>query len=702
MRRLAELTEVDLRTLPVAATFVATGEITWQEELARECAQGGMHARRVIWPIREAIGATRRATPLASTRRRSNGEFEWFALIDRTRERVLVTLEEGSSRWMGVDALLAWLGESDLDAPRSWVLVESRFPSAIVPDGDGQASKHFDPKRPFRRLVELLRPDHEDLWAFLLFASLIGGLTLATPIAVQQLVNSIAFGGLIQPVVVLALLLFAVLTFSAMLSAIQAFVAEMIQRRMFVRVVIDVAERLPRVRMSAFDLSHGPELVNRVFDVVTIQKVGSQLLLEGTAVLLQTVVGLIVLSFYHPLMLGFSGLLIAGILIVMLVMGRGAVHTAVEESKTKYAVVQWLEELARHPSTFRESAERGYARRRADALASGYVRARQTHYRIVLRQYGGALALQVMASSAALALGGVLVVQGQLTLGQLVAAELIITVIVAAVAKFGKQLEGFYDMLAAMEKLSRIMDLPLERESGGDLEARVEPARVALTGIDFSYESHGVLKHFELEIEPGERLAVQGAMGSGKSSLLDLLAGLREPSSGWISLDGKDYRDIRLEALREAVALVREPEIFNGTILENLRVGRDQLEYAEILETLDEVGLLEEIRALPEGLETLLATGGRPLSQVGIARLMLARALLGRPRLLLIDRGLEHLDEVACARICEVLFAPSAPWTLVVVSERSDVLDRCTRRIALGAPEVWSDGFHPAGRDRVA
>ncbi|MBW2426510.1 MAG: ABC transporter ATP-binding protein [Deltaproteobacteria bacterium] len=688
MRRVAEATGTPFEPSASARADEAPPSDVWQLALEAECAAHGMHARRVLWSPKEAFGAAAPGAALVTARSGPGGP-EWLAIVGRRERRVLTVQGDGSTRWLTLDGLMEWLAvDGAVHLPLSWMSVEGRFPSAMrlgPRAGDAHAGAS-----PFSRLLDMLQPDQTDLWAIVLFAALIGGLTLATPIAVQQLVNSIAFGGLIQPVIVLALLLFAVLAFSAVLSAVQAFVAELIQRRIFVRVVIDVAERLPRVQTQAFDLHHGPELVNRVFDVVTIQKVGSALLLEGTAVLLQTIVGLIVLSFYHPLMLGFSGLLIIGI-VVVLAMGRGAVDTAVEESRAKYDVVGWLEELARHASIFREADQRDFARDRADALAAAYVGARRNHYRIVLRQLCGALALQVIASSVLLALGGMLVVQGQLTLGQLVASELIITVIVAAVAKFGKQLENYYDLLAAMDKLGTLLDLPLERERGDKLESEARPATLELGGLSFGYGSTKIFEDFELRINAGERLAVEGAMGSGKSALLDLLFGLREPQAGFIAIDGHDYRDLRLESLRSRAALVREPEIFSGTIRDNIRVGRLEFGNEEILGALDAVGLLEAVRAMPDGIETRLSTDGRPLSQVQVDRLMLARALVNRPQLLLVDRALDNLDDDARRRICDLLFDDAAPWTLVVVSGREDVLARCTRRLRLGSPEVWRE-----------
>lgn len=721
IRRLVELTTVQAPATTIVSPVHPDRQMTWQELLECQCEALGMRGRCVSWTVREAFGAAGASTPLVSRRSDPRGG-EWLALVGRSERRVSLLAQDGSTRQLSLPELETRLGE-DAGTVRSWVVVENRFPFSIQPSGppgshpgvgDGSSVSH-DPSHapshdaghgvagvaggrgqsahasPFRRLLGLLRPERKDLWAIALFAAIIGALTLATPIAVQQLVNSIAFGGLIQPVVVLALLLLAVLAFSAVLAGLQAYVAELVQRRIFVRVVLDVAERLPRVHARVFDRHHGPELVNRVFDVVTVQKVGSLLLLEGTSVLLQTTVGLIVLSFYHPLMLAFSGLLITGILIVVVVMGRGAVGTAIAESKAKYDTVGWLEELALHASTFRTREQRGYALDRVDRLASAWIGARTEHYKIVLRQLGGALTLQVLANSALLALGGVLVVQGQLTLGQLVASELIITVIVAAVAKFGKQLEHFYDLLAAIDKLSILIDLPLERTDGNDLSARQGPATVEMTGVDFGYGPRMLFDGIDIRIEAGERLALEGAMGTGKSTLLDLLYGLRQPSDGFITIDGDDYRDLRLESLRSQIALVREPEIFSGSIRENIRVGRYQFSDDEIRQALDAVGLLEEVRELPQGIETRLAPTGRPLSQVQASRLALARAILARPRLLLVDRALEDLDRTARERICDMLFDSGQPWTLVVVSEREDVLARCTRRLTLGSPEVWRD-----------
>ncbi len=668
-----------LRDPPAAG---APAPATWQECLERACEGADLRTRPVLLSAREAIGTAFPQVPLVTCR--PHARSEWIILWERLRGRGRVTSAGAPDRWLEPAELAAALGMPGPDDPLGWMAVEPRFPALGSGGTHAEASER---QPPFRRLVELLRPERPDLLAVVLFGIVIGGLTLATPVAVQQLVNTVAFGGLVQPVVVVALLLFGGLAFSAVVSALQAYVAERIQRRVFARVVLDLAERLPRVRMGAFDAQHGPELVNRLFDVVTVQKVGAMLLLDGTAVVLQTLVGLLVLSFYHPYMLGFSVLLVASIAFVTLVLGRGAVSTAIYESKAKYAVAGWMEELVRHPAAFRSIASRGYALGRADRLVGTYLEARRRHYRIVLRQLSGALGLHVLASSGLLALGGGLVVAGQLTLGQLVASELILTAIVAAFAKLGKQLESYYDLLAAVDKLGEMFDLPLEREGGSPLVAPERPATVEVRDLTFSHGEQPALSGVSLRIEPGERVALLGPAGSGKSTLLDLLAGLRAPSKGSVALDGQDLREIRLEELRDRIAILREPEVFAGTVIDNVRVGRSHLPSTAVDEVLAEVDLLDEVRALPDGIRTQLATDGAPLSQGQVARLMLARALLGRPRLLLLDQALVSIDEGRKA-VLDALFRPDAPWTLVVSSQWPDLLGRCTRFLELDKGRV--------------
>jgi ABC-type bacteriocin/lantibiotic exporter with double-glycine peptidase domain len=688
-RRLVESALSSLGLDPVEALGrVAPGRAapaaTWQETLEEALAALPLRTRATFLSAREALGAASAQMPLVTVRAHPTRGPQWIALVDRIGGRTHALVSGAEDRWTRPRDLADLLGLQSPDDPVPWMLVEPLLPAGATASPGGTMKK----LSPARRLLALAHPDRQDLWTVVLYAIVIGALTLATPIAVQQLVNSVAFGGLIQPVVVLALLLFAVLAFSAVLTALQAYVAEQLQRRVFVRVTMDVAQRLPRVRIDAFDRQHGPEIVNRIFDVFTVQKEGAALLLDGTTVVLQTVVGLLVLSFYHPLMLGFSALLVASIAFVVTVLGRSAVPTAVAESNAKYAVAGWLEELARHPVAFHNSGGRAFAIDRADRLASTYITMRHQHFRIVLRQISGTLGLQVLASSLLLGLGGALVVDGQLTLGQLVASELIITAIVAAVAKLGKHLESLYDLLAAADKLGVLFDLPLEEDTGRTIPRADAPAAIEAHAVSCELEGRTVFRELSLRVDSGDRIALVGPTGSGKSVLLNLITGLRRPSSGYITLDGVDIRLHRLDALRECVASVGEAEIFSGSVLDNVRMSRVGISAADVDAALSRIGLAEEIRALPDGLDTPLSTDGWPLSPGQVACLMLARAIVARPRLLLLDEAFANIEEPLRKKVLDGVFSADTPWTIIAVSDRPDVLRRCSRMIEIPSGET--------------
>lgn len=539
---------------------------------------------------------------------------------------------------------------------------------------------------PWQRLRAVLAPERGDLWVVLLYGIAVGVLSLVVPIAAQSLVNTAAFGTLLQPVVVLALVVFGMLVLAGGLRGLQVTVAERLQQRLFARMAIDVAHRLARTRQAAWDEHRGTELVNRFLDVMTIQKATALILLDGFALVLQAVIGMGLLALYSPFLLGFDVLLLAGMAFVIFGLGRGAVRTSVEESYRKYEVVAWLEELARVPLAFHGPHGAALALRRADDATLAYLEARQDHFRVLLRQVLGSLALQALASALLLGLGGWLVARQQLTLGQLVAAELVVTPVVSSFAKIGKYLESLYDLLAAVDKVGHLFDLPLEREGGEPLPANpARPASLRMQDVTLAATGPGrpVLEGVTLEVAAGSRVAVMGRHGTGKSLLTSLALGLRTPNQGAVELDGVDLREVRVEDVRSQVALVRGITLFEGSLLDNVRVGREALSLHEVREALAAVRLLEEVAALPEGLQTRLSGGHLPLSTGQAQRLMLARALAGKPRLLVLDEALDSLDADVRTQVLDTVLAPGAPWTVLLTTHVPELAARCERVVRL-------------------
>ena len=559
--------------------------------------------------------------------------------------------------------------------------------AGTTPPAQGGAGGVGTGMHPFTRLRGLIRPDRGDIFAVTLYAVAIGILLLATPIAVQALVNFVALGGALPPLLVVASLLFLGLFFAGLLLAAQAWAVERLQRRVFVRLVGDLAARLPRVDQRIHDERHAPELVNRFFDVLTIQKVGSFLLLDGLSILLSVLVGLVVLAFYHPLLLAFDIVLL--VIIAALVFGplRKGTRSALVESKSKYEVVSWFEEVARNPHVFKAGGAEHWVEARADGLAHKYLDARAAHFRVVFSQIVGALSLQVVASTALLGIGGFLVMDGALTLGQLVAAELIVTVVVGSVAKMGKHLEGYYDLMAATDKVGQLIDLPAEADSGETLPAGATEG-TALDLVDVSWTRPHAPPLFDglnLRVEPGERLGITGPSGAGKSLLLELLWGLRPPPHGSLRIDGVDLRELAPRELRRHSHLVADPiEIVVGTLRENVTLGRPHVTDEDIRVALEAVGLTDRVGLLPDGLDSPLHSSGHPLTGGEVRRLVLARALADSPRLLMVQDVLDHLDPEAREELCDTLFDPERRHTLLVVSNSSEVLSRCDRVLELG------------------
>lgn len=538
---------------------------------------------------------------------------------------------------------------------------------------------------PWRRLRAFLALERADIWIVVVYAVAIGLLNLATPVAVQALVNTVAFASLLQPIVVLTVLLALGLGGYAALRIAQIWAVETVLRRVFVRALVDVGRRLARLDPGARG-ARPTELMHRVFEAPLIQKSLAVLLLDGTALVLQTLVGFALLAAYHPLLLAFSLALLLLLSFVVFVIGRGAMTSALAESAAKYEAVEWLERVSALPTAFRSGRGRDLALARIDTLAARWLAARRHHFRRLGAQHVGGAAIAVLGNTALLGLGGVLVLRQQLTLGQLVAAELVVAALSAAFLSLGNKLESLYDLTASVTKLAHVTDAALERDAGA-APVVCGPAAIDLVEVDFAHvDRPPLLRGVSLALAPREHLVVVGAAATGKSTLLDLVHGTRAPLRGRILIDGLPLAQLDLAALRDDVALVRGVELVSDTILGNLRLTGGQPDLGAVEGALRTVGLDRLVVDAPAGLDTRIDPDGAPLSRSEARRLVLARALLGRPRLLLLDGALDGLGlgDAALARLLDVVFADDAPWTAMVVSADPRVLTRARRQLALG------------------
>ena len=535
------------------------------------------------------------------------------------------------------------------------------------------------------RVFRVLHGERRDVAVIFVYALAVGLCSLAIPVGVQSVVNSVAFGVVLQPLVVITALVGGVLLFSGILRILQLIVVEILQRRLVVRLSLSLADRIPHVEFEQFQSKFGPEYVLRFLETFSAQKNIASLLLDGIALFFQVAVGLVLVSFYHPFFLAFAIILSIFLALLVTPLGIGAIKTSIRASDAKYDVATWLQDLARVPMLFKSNRGDAFALERADQLVSTYLNWRRKHFHVLLRQVIGSVTIQVLASTLLLGLGGWLVMKQQLTLGQLVAAVLVVGVILSGVAKLGRYLDKFYELCASVAKLDALFDVPTEKQSGSFFSPGGEPASLVITNLLVRHESDArpTLSDLSLQIQPGDKVAVLGQNGSGKSTLANCIYRITTPKAGRVEIDGHDVRAVHPLELRSEIALTRGLDLFHGAIEENLTLSREGLAATRVREALSMVGLLEDIYSLPDGLQTILKGQAEPLSRGQAARLVIARAILMDPRLLIIDGVLDGIDENTVGGLLANITGPTAPWSLLVLTHESDIVRRFSKAYRL-------------------
>ncbi|WP_395088976.1 peptidase domain-containing ABC transporter [Armatimonas sp.] len=546
------------------------------------------------------------------------------------------------------------------------------------------------------RLLKLLSEDKSDLGVLAVYTVVTGLLGLAMPLAVQSLVNSVA-ASTVQPLVVLSLLVLMGLLAAGWLSLLQLSLVETLQQRLFARSALKIARNLIHSTSRALYGTYAPELANRFFDVLTVQKSLAKLLLDGLAAALQAVVGLVVLAFYDKsgLLLGFDVLVLLTIGFVIFPLGINGLRTSLAESAEKYHLAGWLEELARCRLSFKLHGTPEFLLSHAENRVAAWLRERRRHFTVTFRQEAGNQLFTALASAGVLAIGGYLVVQRELTLGQLIAAQLIVANVLKGTDKLLRQAETLYDLLTGLDKTGYLTDLETEREGGHDIPSSPSGgAKVLVNDVHFTYPGgREVLSGLSLSLAPGERISLVGASGTGKSTLASLLGGLEEASFGLIEINGVELRGASLGRLRELVNIMSyEDAIFEGTIEDNIRMGRQSISSEQVRWAIELAQCVDELAALPEGLQTRLVPGGGNLSRGQAQRLLIARAIVDKPELLIFDEAFTGLDENTTLAILDGLFAPDNPWTIIDISHEGPVVTRASKIYVLADGKIAESG----------
>lgn len=552
---------------------------------------------------------------------------------------------------------------------------------------------------PIKRFWRLILADKKDVALILIYAVAVGLLSLTLPLGVQAIVGMISGGLLLQPVVVLIIFVILGTLFSGLLQIYQMKVVEIVQQRVFTRAAFEFAFRIPRIRLEAVDKYYAPELMNRFFDILTIQKGFAKLLTDFSTSLLNVLFGLILLTFYHPFFVFFDLLLIAIVILVFRLTGPRGLRTSLAESDEKYKVAHWLEEMARTMISFKNAGFTNLGMNRMDKHVTQYLKNRKQHFNVLIGQFSSIVVFKTFITGGVLIIGSILVIDRQITLGQFVATEIVIVTIMVGVEKIIMSLESIYDVLTAAAKVGKVTDLPLDPNQGVHMRIQPMPIGVRLSTYHLTYKYPGnkspSLKDISFDFEAGSRVALVGNPGSGKSTLLRIMSGVLHDYEGAVEYDGVLLKDLNGSSLRDQLGeALNDGEIFDGTLIENLTVGKSRLQIEDLKWAIEAAGLSDFVRKCASGLNTELLAAGGQLSTNIRRKIVLARSLAERPRLLLLDDGFVPLEEFTNNSLLPFLFDKKMFWTVVAATAHPDYVQRADRIIVLDEGKILFNGTY--------
>jgi putative ABC transport system ATP-binding protein len=531
----------------------------------------------------------------------------------------------------------------------------------------------------------LLRLERRLLALVVSYSLAIGLFALIVPLTVQELTNTFAFA--IQPVTIVTLagVMIAALLFVGAFRSLQYYAVEVLERRLFARVAIGMAQQIPHLQVLGFK----PRYANHFMETVFMQRALSVLLVDLINVVVGGAVGMTILVFYHPYFLLYNALLLAGFGIVFL-LSHGGLKATIEMSHAKYDTLHWMQEISYNLLHFKATDSRAILMQRTDELVGKYVERRQTRFGILIRQYLGSVGWQAIAHGGLIATAAWLLSIGQLTLGQLVAAEVVVSGLLASFDEVVKRMGHIFYFMTGLSELDFVLSLPKDQESSGLSVPLPDPTvhGIRLTCKDLTVHHPGVpaiFERFNVEVTPGEKIGIYASSTVAKTALARVLSGLEAPTNGLIRYNGVDLRHIDMSAINRCRGFMIDSQLtlFEGTIEDNIVLGRSYIPYSDVRWALRFAELEEDVDALPQGLKTHIRAPGKILAPTHIMRILLARAVLARPQIMIFDGTLHTLQPVLRETLLRRLCSKDEPWSVIFVSNDPNLTPHVDRRLIL-------------------
>lgn len=559
---------------------------------------------------------------------------------------------------------------------------------------------------PLARFWRLLKPDHKEIKNVYVYAVFMGLISLSLPLGIQAIINLIQGGQVSTSWIILVVVVILGIAATGVLQIFQLRITENLQQKIFARAAFEFAYRIPRIKLDALYKKYAPELANRFFDILTVQKGLSKILIDFSSATLQILFGLILLSLYHPFFILFSLILILLVFAIITFTAQKGLTASLKESKHKYRIAHWLEELARTNVTFKLSGESDIPLNRTDSRLGQYLESREVHFGVLVQQYSLMVIFKVLVATGLLAIGGVLVFEQQMNIGQFVGAEIIILIVLSSVEKLIMSMETIYDVLTGLEKMGQLTDMELDKLGGVSLAKEENPLglEVVLKNVSFTYPGHhkATLNGLSLNIESGESIMITGYNSSGKSTMLSMISGLYEPQEGNLSFNGLPKGNIDLNELRLAIGnCVDAEQLFEGTLLENISLGRASATFENVKWAANNVGLKEFVNEQEEGFDTTLDPEGRRLPASIIKKIILARSIVHKPKLLLLKDALQYLVQPERNQIIDFLTSKKHGWTLIAISTDHYLAQKCDKIAMISEGTVEHTGSYNQLKDLI-
>ena len=550
---------------------------------------------------------------------------------------------------------------------------------------------------PVKRFFRLLKVDRKDVFYIYLYASLAGLITLTLPLGIQAIIGLMAGGEMSNSLIILIVIVTLGTAFTGVLTILQMSVSETIQRRLFARSSFEFGYRIPRIRQENYGKYYPPELVNRFFDTLTLQKGIPKILMDFSSASLQIIFGLMLISFYHPLFAVFGLLLGVILFLILRFTARPGLKTSLQESDYKYKMAHWLEEIGRTLLTFKLSGNPSITLDKTDDLATGYLEARKRHFRILITQFGSIVGFKALITCVILILGSYLVVSGQINIGQFVASEIVIILILGSVEKLILNMEQIYDVLTALEKIGKVTDLPLDKSGGMAVENLGIEEGMSLNLQDVSFQFHDAkkptLKNINLDIKAGEKVCIVGFNGSGKATLVRLISGLYSEFGGSMTINNIPFQNIDVDDLRRHIGdFSLQEDIFRGSIAENICLRQGHISLNDMQKVAEAIGLMEFIRNSPDGFSTELTPGGRNIPKSIRTKILLARCVISQPPLLALEEFLSGFVAKDRQRLTNYLLSKERNWTVVAISNDLNFAAQCDKVIVMHEGVILDQG----------